>query len=249
MGNLGVVHLDLLRDARQHVATLHGVVVGRIVQLRDGGSHFNLDAFGGALAHDDVVLLAHVFLDVGGEVVARDADGFVVDDATQGDDGDFGGAATDVDDHVARRLQYVDADADGGGHRLMDQAHFLGAGLLSRVLHGAFLHLGDARRDADDHLQAGWKQVVLEIDHLDHLAHHVFGGLEVGDDTVAKRADGLDVFVGLAVHHHGTFADGDDLLRVALHGDDGRLVDYHLVVVYDNRVGRTEVNGDFLVQK
>jgi len=58
-----------------------------------------------------------------------------------------------------------------------------------------------------------------------------------------------DVFVGLAVHHHGTLADGYDLLRVALHGDDGRLVDDYLVVVYDNRVGRTEVNGDFLVQK
>ena len=104
-----------------------------------------------------------------------------------------------------------------------------------------------SRRDADDHLQAGREQGVLEIDHLDHLAHHVFGGLEVGDDTVAQWADGLDVLVGLTMHHHGALADGDDLLRVALQGHNGGLVNDYLVVVYDNRIGRTQVNSDFFV--
>ena len=73
--------------------------------------------------------------------------------------------------------------------------------------------------------------------------------MEVGDDTVAQRADGLDVFVGLAVHHHGALADGDDFLRVALQGHDGGLVNDYLVVVYDDRVGRTKVNSDFFVEE
>ena len=249
MGDFGIVHLDFLRDTRQHVSTLHGIVIGRVVQLRDSRTHFNLDTLCSTFTHDDVVLFAHIFFNVGSEVVTSDTDGLVVDDTTQGDNGDFGSTATDVDNHIARRFKHVDADTDGSGHRLVNQTHLFGTGLLSRVLDGTFFHLGDTRRDTDDHLQAGREDGVLEINHLDHLTHHVLCGLEVGNDAVAQGTDGFDVVVSLAVHHHGALAYCDDFLRVALHGHDGGFVYDYFVVVYDDGIGRSEVNSDFFVEE
>ena len=60
------------------------------------------------------------------------------------------GAAADVHHHVAVGLGDVDAGADGGGHRLLNEVDLPGAGLDARVDDGALLHLGDAGGDADD---------------------------------------------------------------------------------------------------
>ena len=74
------------------------------------------------------------------------------DDAAERDDRDLGGAAADVDDHVAGGLLHGQPGADGGGHGLLDDVGRLaGAGELGGLLHGALLDAGDARRDADDH--------------------------------------------------------------------------------------------------
>ena len=69
----------------------------------------------------------------------------------QGDDGDVGGAAADIHDHMAVGLGDVDARTDGGGQGLLDEVHPAGAGLDARVDDGPLLHLGDAGGHADDH--------------------------------------------------------------------------------------------------
>ena len=74
----------------------------------------------------------------------------VDDDAAEGDDGDLGGAAADVDDHAADRLVDRQAGADRGGHRLLDGVGLARAGGEGGVLGGALLDLGDAGGDADD---------------------------------------------------------------------------------------------------
>ena len=81
--------------------------------------------------------------------------------------------------------------ADGGGHGLLDDVGGLaGAGVLGGLLHGALLDAGDARRDADDHARLDPAAVV----HLlDEVAEHLLADLEVGDDAVLQRPDGLDV--------------------------------------------------------
>ena len=89
------------------------------------------------------------------ELVAADADRLAGDDAAERDDGDLGRAAADVDDHVAGRLLHRQPGADRRGHRLLDDVGGLaGAGVLGRLLHGALLDAGDARRHADDHPRA-----------------------------------------------------------------------------------------------
>ena len=80
--------------------------------------------------------------------------------------------------------------ADGGGHRLLDDVRLPGAGVLGRLHHGPLLHTGDPRRHADDHPRLGEPALV---DPLDEIAEHLLADLEVGDDAVLQRPDGLDV--------------------------------------------------------
>ena len=105
-----------------------------------------------ALAEGEAVLLLDELDDRVVELVAADADRLAGDDAAERDDGDLGGAAADVDDHVAGRLLHRQTGTDGRRHRLLDDVGRLaGAGVLGGLLHGALLDAGDAGRHADDH--------------------------------------------------------------------------------------------------
>ena len=80
----------------------------------------HLDLLGSPLAQQQRVLLLDVLDDRGVQLVAAGADRLAGDDAAQRDDRDLGGAAADVDHHVARRLVDREPGADGGGHGLLD---------------------------------------------------------------------------------------------------------------------------------
>ena len=82
---------------------------------------------------EQVVLALDVLDDGLVHLVAADAHGLRKDDAGERDDGDLGGAAADVDDHVAGRLGDRQARADGRGHGLFDQVDLAGAGGLGRL--------------------------------------------------------------------------------------------------------------------
>src|SRR6185436_14596742 len=69
----------------------------------------DLDPLGGLLADLEVVGAAEVLHDRLVELVAGDADGAGGDDAAEGEDGDLGGAAADVDDHVADGIEHREA--------------------------------------------------------------------------------------------------------------------------------------------
>ena len=60
----------------------------------------------------------------------------------------------------------------------------------SRGLHG--FNLGAARRDTHHDAQRRREPMVLRAYHLDKSADHQLGGVEVGDNAVAQRADGAD---------------------------------------------------------
>ena len=157
----------------------------------EGGAELHLDLLGGALADEQVVLA----LDVGDDglvhLVSGHADGARVDDAGEGDDGDVGGAAADIDDHVSAGLGDGEAGSDGGDHGLLDQVNFRGFGAVGGVHDGALFYLGDLRGDADD--DAGVDHHLAVVGLLDEVVQHLFGLLEVGDDAVLHGLDGDDV--------------------------------------------------------
>ena len=109
------------------------------------------------------------------------------------DHGDLGGAAADVDDHVAGGLVDRQPGADRGGHRLLDDVDPARAGLVAASLTArcstAVIPLGTQI----DQPRLG--EVAAAVHLLDEVAQHLLGRLEVGDHAVLQRPDR-----GLRVH-------------------------------------------------
>ena len=168
-----------------------------------------------------------------------DTDG---DDATERDDRDLGGAAADVDDHVAGRFVHREARADRGGHRLFDDVDGLArAGELCGFGHGALFDAGDARRNADDH--AGMREAAL-MHLLDEVAQHLFADVEIGNDAVLQRTDRADVIRRAADHALRLGADCERPPVFHVDGDNRRLVEHDAATAYvDERVSGAQVDG------
>jgi len=143
---------------------------------------------------------------------------------------------------VAVGLVDVDARADGGGQRLLDEIDPSGPGLNARVDDGPLLHLGDAGGDADDH--TGFKQA--DGGHLaDELPEHPLGHVIVGDDAVPQRTDGDDVAGSTAQHLLSLGAYLEQFAAVFINGNHrGFLQDDPLILDIDQDAGSTQVNAD-----
>ena len=219
--HFGLVDLDDAGPALAHAAAAHFHRVHRLAVA--GGAQRLLDVLGGPLADEQPVASAHEADDRLVHVVAGGADGAGVDHAAERDHGDVGGAAADVDDHAAGGFGDRQPGADGRGHRLVDEVHFAGLGPIRAVDDRPALHLGDARRDADDEAGASPGDAALRLS--DEVAQQPLGGLEIGDHAVAQRPDRGDVGRGAAQHRVRRVPDRLGLVALRVDGDDGRLVD------------------------
>ena len=80
---------------------------------------------------------------------------------------------------------------------------------------------------------------------VDEVLDHLLGDVDVGDDAVAQRADGLDLVGRLAHHQLGVVADRLDLLDAVdrLDRDHRRLVEDDAAAAdVDERIGGSEVD-------
>ena len=158
-------------------------------------------------------------------------------------DGDVGGAAADIDDHVAGGFGDGQAGADGRHHRLFDQVDFAGLGAIGRIDDGALFHLRDFAGDADH--DARMDQHLAAMRLLNEVIQHALGDFEIGDDAVFHGPDGDDVARRAAEHFLGFLADGFDFAVVLVDGDDGRLVDDDAFAPgEDQRVGGAKVDRE-----
>src|SRR5947208_5955844 len=246
LGDVGGGHGNGAREAADLVAAAD--LVGELLLEGQGAADGDLQLLGGAVADDDVVAALDVVGDGVVEAVAGDADALGDDDAVHRDDGGFGAAAADVDNHVALRDVDGDAGADGGGQRFGDDVGgTAGTGGLSGVLDGALLDAGDAGGHADHDL--GPDAGDAADDAGDEVAEHGLGGDVVGDDALAHRADDLDGAGGAAEHVAGFLADGDERVVALGDGDDGGLVDDDAAALdVDEAVGGAEVYADALTE-
>lgn len=209
----------------------------------------NVDFYqlGHALANLHAVRAAHVLLDVLGKHVACHTDALVGDDAAKRDYRNLSCTAAYVDNHIAFRCLDVETDTEGCCHRLVNHINVAAAGMLARVADCTDFNLGAARRDTHHDAQRRREPMVFRAYHLDKSADHQLGGVEVGDNAVAQRADGADARVLLSLHHLSLFSYGNKL-AFGVESHIRRLVDHDLVIVDDDRVCRSKVNGYFLCQ-
>lgn len=120
--------------------------------------------------------------------------------------------------------------------------------MFCRVTYGTNLDVGTARRDRDHHLQRRAEQSAIAFDHTDQSAEHQFSGVEIGDHTIFQRADRTDILMGFTMHLAGLLTDSHQLTGMLVDRHDRRLIDNDFTVVYDNRVGRPQVDGQLLCQ-
>ena len=215
------------------------------VGLLGAAGHVLFQVLGGALADGDAELVAHELEDLLVVVVARDADAGGLDLAAEAQHGDVGGAAADVDDHPAIGDGDVDAGAEGGGDRLIDEVDLTGTGGHDGLHHGVALDAGDGGGHADGH--PGLDHVGA-VDLIDEAADQLAGHGVVADDAVLQREDGGDV-VGRAAHHcEGLVSCLEHAVLAGVHRHYAGLVeDDALPLLRDDNSRRTKIDTDVVL--
>ena len=234
-----------LGKTRQQAAALH--VHGLFFILGEDAADLLLHFLGGTLAHQQVVLAAHILHHGLIQLVASDLDRGGFHHAGEGDHGDICRTAADVHHHVAVGLGDVDACADGGGHRLLDEVDLPGASLNACVDDGALLDLRDTGGHADDDpgLEEG------EAGNLvDELLQHPLRHVIVGDHALPQRTDGDDVAGGTAQHGLGVGAHLQKLTCGLVHGHHRGLVEDNAfaLYIYQNGSG-TQIDTDIFCKR
>ncbi len=198
-----------------------------------------------ALADGDAELVADVLEDLVVIVVARHPDAGGLDLAAQGQNGDIGGAAADVDDHPAVGVGDVDAGAQGGGDGLIDQVDLTGTGRHHGLHHSVALDAGDGRRHTDRH--PGLDHVGA-VHLIDKAADQLPGHGVVADDAVLQREDGGNI-VGRTAHHGKRLvAHLQHRVLAGVHGHHAGLVEYHaLSGLCNDDGGRPQINADIVL--
>ena len=118
--------------------------------------------------------------------------------------------------------------------------------MLGRVAHRTQLHFRRARGHANHHTQRGREQAMAGMHHPDESAHHLLTGREVGYHTIPQRAHGANIIMCLFIHHLGSLAHGNHLVRMAVQSYYRRLVDNNLVITDNDCVGRSKIHCNFL---
>ena len=136
---------------------------------------------------------------------------------------------------------WIEAGADRGRHRLLDDVRATGACGDRRLLHGALLDAGDAGRHAHDDPRLGEEPAFVHA--LDEVPQHLLRDVEVGDHAVLEGPHRLDVRGGAADHPFGFGSHGQDGSSKGVERDDGRLVQDDTATTHvHQRVRRPEVD-------
>src|SRR5215207_5602863 len=222
VGHLVGVDLDRARQTSDLVAAAH--LHADILFHRHGAADGDLDLFRRPLADTQVVLALDVVGDRLVEAVAPDPQGASDDDPVERDDRDLGGAAADVDDHIARGIGHGHAGSDRRRQRLGDQKRLARTGGEGSVTHGTPLDAGHSGRNTDHDLRPHQREATAAL--VDEVAQHLLGDDVVGDHPVAHGTHDLDRLTRLATKHIPGFQP--DRFHFAVFGGDRydrRLVD------------------------
>ena len=129
----------------------------------------------------------------------------------------------------------IDARADGGGHRLLDEVDPAGPSLDARVDDGPLLHLGNAGGNADNN--AGLKEAESS-DLTDKLLEHPLSHIVIRDNALPQGTDGNDVARSTAQHLLGVGAHLQELAGILVDGYHRRLPQNHALALDVDQNGR-----------
>src|SRR5690606_30859014 len=184
------------------------------VRLRERAADFHLDALRGGFAGQGAVIAPHIVDDRVVEAITAATRGLRVDAPMERNHGDFGGAASDIQNHRTAGLTDRNAGTDRRRHRFLDQENVARAGALRRLLDGATLDLGGAAWHT--YQNPGARSEHARAMHLaNELLEHLLGHGKVGDDAILQRSYRDDVARRSAKHLLGVRAHCGDAARAA----------------------------------
>src|ERR1700730_4824796 len=244
LADLLIGNLDNLGNAGHEVAPLY---LDRLYLVaRVGRADRDLDEFSGAFADKQIVFALDVLDDRLVHLVPGHAHRAGENHSGKRNHGDLGGAAADINNHVARGLGNWESGADSRRHRFLDQVYLPGAGGFGRLAQRALFDPADARGGADHDPRAD--QITAVVGLLNEVAQHAFGNLEVSDDAVLERTDRDDRTGRTAENLLGFGADGENAAastRVLPDRHHRGLIAYDtLALDVDQRVGGSQINGE-----
>ena len=131
--------------------------------------------------------------------------------------------------------------ADRGRHGFFDDVGRLtSACVFGRVLDCSTFDASNAGRDANHHTRLG--EAAL-MNAMDKVTKHLFADVEIGDDPVFQRTDGLDVLRGPPEHALGFETYGQRAAVSGVHRDHRRLVQDDTAPAFvDQGVGGAKVD-------
>src|SRR5882724_2728342 len=166
------VQRERTRDTFREVSSPEGDFTDLLAGI--GRTDFNLYALCGGLADQNAVVAADVLRDRFVELVPAHAHARRVDDAVQGDNGDFRSAGTDVEDHRAACFVHRQPCADGGGHGFRHDIDSARAGTLGGFFDGSAFDLGCAERHAYEYARTPTEKT-MAVNFVDEVLKHLFG--------------------------------------------------------------------------
>jgi len=181
-------------------------------------------------------------------LVAGNSHGAAVNNSRKRYDRDIRGASADIADHIAAGFRDRHAGADSGDNGLLHQVNFACLRAQSRFLHGAFFHLSDFRRNADN--DTGAKEVVPAVRLFNKILQHHFRDIKIGNDSVLHRLDGDNVCGRPSKHLLSSMPDSQHLLIGPVQRDDRRLVYNNPAALGINKgIGRSEIDSQVTGKK
>src|SRR5271170_1344724 len=234
----------LARQAADHVAAAD--FHGGFRPDGTGGADFDFDFFRELFADHEVIGFFHMADDGFIKIIAGSADGFSDGDVREGEDGDFRGAAADVDDHAGAGFGDGQPGADGRGERFFHQINAARLGLHGGMEDGLFFHRSDAGGNGDD--DARLDELAAAMHAADEIREHRFGDFKIADHTMAQRTNSGDAARGFAEHFLGGQSDGVAVLEndvgSLIDGDDGWFIqDYALPTNANQGITGAQVNA------
>ena len=167
MRHLLITHRNFHGKSSDTVRPAYNVIFGSIIsQISQGSAYMYLDTFGHTFTHLHIVLTAHIFLNIGCQIISGNTDRIVRHNTSQWNNRNFGRTTTYIDNHISFGCFHINTDTDSSSHRFKNQINIPSSRMLSTVTYRTKLYFSATRGNSDYHTQRRRKETITHVHFL-----------------------------------------------------------------------------------
>ena len=249
MRNLLIRNRNLHRKSGHLIRPMHNIIFRRVSQFCESRAYIYLYQLSCALTHFNIMLSAHILLNISCKVITCNTNRIVRDNPSQRDNCNFSRPAANIHNHISFRCFHIKTDTDSSCHRLINHIHIATSCMLRRVTYSTYLYLCTSRRYAYHHSQRRSKPTAFRTHHFHHAPYHLLSSIEVGNHAIPQRTYSTNILMRLAMHLAGFLTHGQQFVGTLVKSHYRRLIHHHLAIMHDNSVGSTQIDSDLLCKR